>query len=76
MVLAQSVKVGEQLVGADGGNLTVLSIDHVDMAVLHNPQTMHGDIVVDKALVSTYTHGVRPTAAHALLSSFRALTQL
>ena len=38
---------------------------------LFNPQTKHGDIVVDGVRVSTYTHAVHRNMAHAMLAPFR-----
>jgi len=40
---------------------------------LYNPQTLHGDIVVNDVRVSTYTSAVAPKAAHALLSPLRSI---
>lgn len=40
---------------------------------LYNPQTLHGDIVVDGFRVSTYTHAVHSKTAHSLLLPLRML---
>lgn len=76
LVLARSIKIGDSLLGGDGSNLTVHSIDYVRMKGLYNPQTMDGDIVVSDVLVSTYTQAVKPTAAHAFLVPVRAFSRL
>lgn len=76
LVLARFIKIGDSLIGGDGSNLTVHSIDYVRMKGLYNPQTMDGDIVVNDALVSTYTQAIKPTAAHAFLAPVRAFSRL
>jgi Hint module len=38
---------------------------------LYNPQTLHGSIVVDDMVVSTYTSAVPPRIAHAALAPLR-----
>jgi hypothetical protein len=40
---------------------------------LYNPQTLHGDIVVDGVRASTYTEAVDPVFAHAVLAPVRAV---
>ena len=40
---------------------------------LYNPHTLHGDVVVDGVLTSTYTGVVHPALAHALLAPLRQL---
>lgn len=40
---------------------------------LYNPQTEHGDVVVDGVVVSCYTRFVEMRAAHALLAPLRAM---
>ena len=40
---------------------------------LYNPHTLHGDIVVDGVLTSTYTAAFSPTLAHVALAPLRAL---
>lgn len=75
LVPAKSVKVGDRLIADDRSRLIVHAVDRVKMKGLYNPQTMDGDIVVDGALVSTYTQAVEPIAAHALLAPIRAIVR-
>lgn len=49
----------------------VLAAEVVDDVGLFNPQTLHGDVLVDGFEVTTYTTAVRPIVAHRLLAPFR-----
>jgi uncharacterized protein YjbI with pentapeptide repeats len=40
---------------------------------VYNPQTVHGDIVVNGVVASTYTTAVAPAVAHGLLAPLRTL---
>jgi Hint module len=40
---------------------------------LFNPQTLHGDVVVDGLRASSYTTAVEPAVAHRLLWPLRVL---
>lgn len=51
----------------------VTSVSVVEEKGLFNPQTLHGDIVVNGYICSTYTAAVRPQVAEHLLAPFRAL---
>lgn len=68
---ADTVKPGDLLRLPAGGDESVLSVRAVQETGLYNPQTLHGDIVVDGVVASTYTSAVRPEAAHALLAPIR-----
>lgn len=48
------------------------SVSTVQARGLYNPQTVHGDIVVNGVQVSTYTTAVKPVAATALMAPIRA----
>lgn len=50
---------------------TVTSTRRVTSTGLHNPHTLHGDIVVDGVVASTFTRAVHPVTARALLLPFR-----
>lgn len=70
---AKNVVRGDSLQTADGTSTTV---DKVYTAVgegLYNPQTTHGDIIVNGLRTSTYTTAVQPSSAHSLLAPFRAM---
>lgn len=51
----------------------VTQIERIRSTGLYNPQTVHGDIVVDGVVASTYTTAVEPALAHALLAPLRLL---
>lgn len=70
---AQDVKAGDVLTQEDGSKVKVLAVSSQWSSGLFNPHTMHGDIIVDGILTSTYTTAIHPTLAHALLSPLRAL---
>jgi hypothetical protein len=70
-VAASAVRVGDALVAGDGGRAAVVAVRAAAGAGLYNPQTLHGDIVVDGVVTTTYTSAVPPAAAHALLAPLR-----
>ena len=70
---ARSVRVGDVLKHRKGGFVTVISIDHKLHEGIINPQTVHGDIVVDNIVASTYTDAINPHAAHSLLLPMRSV---
>lgn len=76
MVTADHLKIGDVLPRNSDSTMTVTNLKSVQQVGLYNPQTMHGDIVVDGFSVSTYTAAVHPTLAHALLFPVRALYRL
>lgn len=71
-VKAADVKVGDIMYGGNGERLTVRNVTSVKRKGLYNPQTLHGNIVIDGVLVSTYTTAIERGAAHALLAPVRA----
>lgn len=71
LVPASDLKRGDFLRTADGQPAAVLSVDYVMDVGLYNPQTVHGDIVVDGFQLSTYTEFAKPPIAHALLAPLR-----
>ncbi len=73
LVAAANVKVGDTVELGDGSVSRVAEITTARKTGLYNPQTVHGDIVVDGVRTSTYTASVHPKAAHALLAPLRAL---
>ncbi|GAB0494399.1 hypothetical protein MMPV_005692 [Pyropia vietnamensis] len=74
MTAAGAVRLGDKLeLVADRKCDIVTAISSVTGTGLYNPQTLHGDIVVNGIRASTYTTAVEPTVASALLSPLRAL---
>lgn len=74
LVAADAVQMGDELTLADGSQSRVVSIVEEHKRGLYNPQTLHGDIVVDGVVTSTYTTAVQPSFAHSvLLGPARAL---
>ncbi|PXF46287.1 Indian hedgehog B protein [Gracilariopsis chorda] len=69
---ASTVKNGDTLMLADSSLTDVTQVSTVTSTGLFNPQTLHGDIVVNGLKASTYTTAVEPGLAHALLSPLRA----
>jgi Hint module len=72
LVPAGSIKVGDVMTTADGEPTRVIQVSQVLGSGLFNPQTVHGDIVVDGIMSSTYTTAVAPSIAHKVLAPFRA----
>lgn len=70
---AGTVRVGDTLELDDGkiGGITAVSL--VKDTGLYNPQTVHGDIIVDGVRASTYTTAVEASFAHAALAPIRAV---
>lgn len=73
LVPAGTAKVGDTLQSPSGDSHAIESVTWKVMNGLYNPQTVHGDIVVDGVRASTYTTVAQPTAAHAMLAPLRSL---
>jgi Hint module len=74
LATALTAVVGDELWLADGSSTRIVAINHERLRGLYNPQTLHGDLIVDGVVVSTYTTAVEPRFAHAaLLGPARAL---
>lgn len=74
LVTAGSVNVGDLLILNNDQTSNVVEVNRdVSLQGLYNPQTVHGDIVVDDIIASTYTKSVQVNTAHALLSPLRML---
>jgi hypothetical protein len=73
LVSAGAVAVGDVLALGSGDVSAVVAVEAVRSTGLFNPQTLHGEIVVDGVVASTYTTAVEPSAAHAVLGPVRAL---
>jgi hypothetical protein len=75
LVAASAIKKGDVLYTLDGQS-AVSSVESVREMGLFAPVTMHGDLVVNRVLVSSYTRAVHPRLAHALLAPARAFVHL
>lgn len=73
LVPAGTVMVGDRLELGNGKVTTVAQVTRSIEEGLYNPQTTHGDIIVNGVRASTYTTAVDRPAAHALLAPFRGL---
>jgi desert hedgehog len=73
LAAAATVRPGDTLVLGSGAWTTASSVSVEAGVGLFNPQTLHGDIVVNAVLCSTYTRALEPTLAHAALAPARAL---
>lgn len=69
LTAVRDVRIGDVLVSGQ----RVQNVTWTSAHGLYNLQTASGTFVVRGALVSAYTDGVRPTAAHALMAPLRAL---
>lgn len=71
---ARSVRPGDRLRGADGEyNLFVLNVKREELRGLYAPTSMHGDLLVDGVVVSSYTDVMHPGLSHKLLHPLRLL---
>eukprot|EP00737_Agarophyton_chilense_P003682 gb/GEZJ01004376.1/.p1 GENE.gb/GEZJ01004376.1/~~gb/GEZJ01004376.1/.p1 ORF type:complete len:380 (-),score=56.14 gb/GEZJ01004376.1/:308-1423(-) len=75
-VPAAAVKKGDWLELADGSKAQVLDVSVQIASGLYNPQTLHGDLIVNGVRVTTYTTSVESITAHSLLAPLRALYQM
>ena len=73
LVEARRVRPGDNVTLADGRRVPVRAVGAVRKAGIYNPHTLHGDIVVNGVLTSTYTAAFAPTLAHVALAPLRAL---
>lgn len=73
LAAALSARVGDKLLLADGSASSIVRVTSEMHLGLYNPQTIHGDIIVDGVVVSTYTTAVQPSVASLLLAPARAL---
>lgn len=72
LAAARTVRVGDVVESASGSPMTVASVGSARMSGLYNPQTLHGDIIVDGVRASTFTTAVQPGSAQALMAPLRA----
>lgn len=72
LVPARTVAVGDYIELGSGKHVPAVRITHSKERGLYNPQTVHGDIIVNGVKASTYTTSVQQSFAHALLAPLRA----
>lgn len=71
---AGAVHLGDVVTLANGSSSRIVNVETVRASAgLYNPQTLHGDIVVNGVVVSTYTTAVEPSVAHAALLPLRTV---
>lgn len=75
LIAAKDVVVGDSVELSSGLPTTVTNVATARDVGLYNPQTVHGDIIVNGIRASTYTTAVQPSFAHAALYPMRALFQ-
>ena len=68
---ASDAKVGDMVQLADDSLSRIAQVRMVKGVGLFNPQTKHGDIVVDGVRASTFTNVVHRNMAHAMLAPLR-----
>ena len=72
LMTARNLKIGMTLKTATAQDDMIIKIEKEYGRGLYNPQTAHGDIVVDGIIATTYTNTITPNTAHALLAPIRA----
>jgi Hint module len=73
LAAAETITAGDAVELGSGGATTVQAVSRVAARGLYNPQTLHGDIVVNNVRASTYTTAIAPSVAHTVLAPLRAL---
>lgn len=68
---AVTAKTGDMLELANGARTVINKVSTVSKTGLYNPQTVHGDIVVNSIRASTFTRVIEPKTAQALLAPLR-----
>lgn len=71
---ARKIRLGQRLEKGTGMDDVVVEVrHHLTERGLFNPQTLHGDVVVNGILTSTFTQSVPPVRAQALLVPVRTM---
>jgi uncharacterized protein YjbI with pentapeptide repeats len=74
LATAGTVRIGDKLRGPDNAdNVAVLAVSREDRSGLFAPASLHGDLLVDGVVVSSYTDAMHPMSAHRLLEPMRWL---
>lgn len=74
LVAAHAVQVGNVLRTASGQS-AVVKVERVKDVGLYAPHSLHGDVLVDGIVCSSYSRAVAPGLAHALLLPLRWLVK-
>eukprot|EP00178_Gracilaria_changii_P011678 TRINITY_DN329_c0_g1_i1.p2 TRINITY_DN329_c0_g1~~TRINITY_DN329_c0_g1_i1.p2 ORF type:complete len:471 (+),score=77.61 TRINITY_DN329_c0_g1_i1:4521-5933(+) len=74
LTAAHAVQVG-QMLRTKAGESAVTSVKRVRDTGLFAPHSMHGDLLVDGIVVSSYSRTIEPRLAHALLMPLRWLAR-
>lgn len=69
---ARHVRIGMAMRSASGSEVSVIKVERIRSKGLYNPQTVHGDIVVNGLVSTSYTAAIDPPVSHALLAPLRA----
>ncbi len=72
---AGTAQPGDTLISASASPTIVVAVSFEETIGLFNPHTVHGDIVVDGIVTSTYTTALHPALAHAILWPLRVLSE-
>ena len=72
LIEAAKVSVGDSI-STVKGEARVVDVQIILERGLYNPQTIHGDIVVDGLVTSTYTTFAKANVAHAALAPLRSV---
>lgn len=73
---AGDARVGDEVELEDGRRSHVVVVECARFKGLYNPQTQHGDLIVDGVRVSTYTTAVKLGSAHSLLAPVRIVYRI
>ncbi|KAJ8908621.1 hypothetical protein NDN08_005326 [Rhodosorus marinus] len=76
LVSGSHVKLGDVLSLSNGQTSKVIAISKQPMTGAFAPHTLHGDIVVNGVIASSYTRVVHPNLAHKLLAPIRFLYRI
>lgn len=76
LMLARDIRVGDVLQLANGDVSKVVSTRSIVGRGLYNPQTVHGNIVVDGVVASTFTEIIKPPVAQSMLAPLRCLYRI
>lgn len=73
---AGDVRVGDEVELVNQERCRVVAVECARFKGLYNPQTQHGDLIVDGVRVSTYTTAVKVGSAHSLLAPVRIVYEM
>jgi Hint module len=76
LVASILVRPKDEVILGDGQRTSVITVSRTISTGLYNPQTIHGNIVVDGVLASTYTTAMSPKVAHASLAPLRIIYRI